>query len=322
MGSWMWRKLIKMRDIARSFHKKKLGNGRNTSFRYDNWSEKGVLITYLGERGIVDMGVIREATVEESIMGIRRKRRHRSMLLNDMEEMLKSVKEKLRAENEDVDIWRREAGYKSKFSTQETWMIMRIAEVKCSWSKSIWFSRATPKFAFVAWLAVKDRLSTMDRISKWDCGVDETCVLCKSEKESRNHLFFECDYSSKVWEHLTKGILVSDYTNDWLRILTIISSDHMERKKVFCLRYAFQATIHVIWRERNKRRHDEKPLPVGAVSRMIDKGIRNKLSILRSGGVKGWENGMKFWFSTPKLKVCIDEKATSMNSMKKGLHLM
>lgn len=46
----------------------------------------------------------------------------------------------------------------------------------------------------------------------------------------------------------------------------------MERKKRFCLRYAFQATIHAIWRERNKRKHDEKPLPIVAVMKMVDKG--------------------------------------------------
>lgn len=50
MGSWMWKKMIKIREVARNFHKKKLGNGRKTSFWFDNWSEKGLLITLLEER--------------------------------------------------------------------------------------------------------------------------------------------------------------------------------------------------------------------------------------------------------------------------------
>ena len=57
MGSWMWRKMVKMRDVARMFHKKELGNGKKTSFWFDNWSERGVLLSLLGERGIVDMGI-------------------------------------------------------------------------------------------------------------------------------------------------------------------------------------------------------------------------------------------------------------------------
>lgn len=145
----------------------------------------------------------------------------------------------------------------------------------------------SPKFAFVAWLAARDRLSTMDRISKWDHRVDETCVLSKREPKSRNHLFFECVFSASVWEHLTKGILLSNHSNVWQDIVFIISDERMEGKKRYCLRYAFQAAIHAIWRERNKIRHNEKALPIAAVMKMVEKGVRNKLSILRTKRVKG-----------------------------------
>ena len=150
----------------------------------------------------------------------------------------------------------------------------------------------------MAWLAASNRLSTMDRIIQWDPGADVTCVLCKREPESRNHLFFECSFSNQLWEHLTKGILLSDYTNAWLSILEIISDEGIERKKRFCLRYALQAALYALWRERNKIKHAEKPSSIGVIKQMVDKGIRNKLSVLRSKGVKGWENGLQFWFST------------------------
>lgn len=52
------------------------------------------------------------------------------------------------------------------------------------------FSQANPKFAFMAWLALRDRLSTMDRVSNWSQGVDTTCVLCKNAVETKKHLFF------------------------------------------------------------------------------------------------------------------------------------
>ena len=72
----------------------------------------------------------------------------------------------------------------------------------------------------------------------------------------------------------------------------------MEKKKRFCLRYIFQATIHALWRERNKIKHEENPLPNVTVKRMVEKGIRNKLSNMRTRKVKGWEDGLQFWFST------------------------
>ena len=125
---------------------------------------------------------------------------------------------------------------------------------------------------------------------------DATCVLCKSEPETRSHLFFECRFSAQIWEHLTKGILLSSHTNVWQDIITLLSDDSMEGKKRYCLRYAFQAAIHAIWRERNKIRHNEKALPIAAVMKLVEKGVRNKLSLLRTR--KGWDKGLQYWFST------------------------
>lgn len=87
-GSWMWRKLLKLRDVAKSFYRKEVGNGRHTSFWFDNWSDKGVLFDLLGTRGFIDMGIRREASVEEAVLCYRRRRKHRVMILNNIEEDL------------------------------------------------------------------------------------------------------------------------------------------------------------------------------------------------------------------------------------------
>lgn len=34
-GSWIWRKMLKLREVANNFYKKEVGNGRHTSFWYD-----------------------------------------------------------------------------------------------------------------------------------------------------------------------------------------------------------------------------------------------------------------------------------------------
>ena len=138
----------------------------------------------------------------------------------------------------------------------------------------------------------------MDRVSKWRQGADEVCVLCKNAPVTRNHLFFECPYSTQIWEYQTSGILLNAQTNVWSEVLTIIMDERLEKKQRFCLRYAFQATIHVVWIERNKIKHEVKPLHIATVMKLVEKGIRNKLSILRSRGVKRWEDGLQFWFGT------------------------
>lgn len=214
-GSWMWRKMLKLRDIAKSFYMKDIGNGRHTSFWYDRWLDRGVLFHLLGESGIIDLGIGREATVEDATLSIRRRRRHRIEMLNDIEVELNEVKNQLCNMSEHVSLWRRESGFKQEFSTHETWCILRETKSPCRWSRGVWFSQATPKYAFLTWLATLNRLSTMDRVFRWNQGVDTTCALCKTAQESRDHLFFECSYSTQIWEFLVKGILWESYTNVW-----------------------------------------------------------------------------------------------------------
>lgn len=289
---------MKLRESAKPFFKKEIGNGRHVSFWYDNWSDRGVMVDLFGDRGIIDLGIKREATIEEVCLGNRRRRRHRTELLNDIEVELASVKEKLREDVEDVNLWQWRSGFKSRFLTQETWLMIRKTYVCCNWAKGVWFAMATPKFAFMSWLAMLDRLSTMDRVAIWNQGVDSICVLCKMAMESRNHLFFECSYSSQVWEYLTLGILRSSYSNVWSIIVPLICDGSRERMRSFCIRYALQSAIYAIWRERNRIRHGEKAMPIAILKKTIDKGIRNKLSLIKKDRRKGMERVLQFWFET------------------------
>lgn len=157
---------------------------------------------------------------------------------------------------------------------------------------------ATPKFVFITWLAMLDRLSTMERVYKWSHGVDTICVMCKTATETRSHLFFECPYSSQLWSHLTLGILGNFHLNRWDTIVSLISGNVMTKKSMFCVKYSFQAAVYAIWRERNKIRHGEKSLLISMLKKIVDKGVRNKLSLMRRKGVRNMDDALQFWFAT------------------------
>ena len=106
-------------------------------------------------------------------------------------------------------------------------------------------------------------------------------------QETKNHLFFECAFSSRIWEKLVKGILGNAYAYKWDEVTALISVPSREKMKRFCLSYAFQITVYMLWRERNKRRHGESPMPQQVLVKLIDKAIRNKLSLVQMKGVKG-----------------------------------
>lgn len=296
-GSWMWRKILKTRDAARSFHRMEVNNGAATSFWYDHWSSMGRLKDLLGERGFVDMGIPENLTIAEAIQSHRR-RNHRVVILNRVEEEIEKVKSKS-LQMEDMALWKSNAeSYKTSFSSNNTWQLIRKEYVKQGWSKGVWFKYDTPKYSFHVWTVMQDRLSTCDRILKWNPAIDPTCVLCEQEMETRNHLFYSCSYSREVWQKLTKGLLLGRYTEKWEEICTLLLDESQDRVKLYLLRYTFQAAAHSIWRERNCRRHGEKHLPHTLLVKVIDKNVRNRLSTIKRQGGHKLEGGLRMWFGS------------------------
>lgn len=56
--------------------------------------------------------------------------------------------------------------------------------------------------------------------------------------------------------------------------------------------------LYAIWRERNKVIHGEKKMQLSVIKRMVDKGIRNKITLMSRSGAKGMERLMQYWFYT------------------------
>jgi hypothetical protein len=55
-----------------------------------------------------------------------------------------------------------------------------------------------------AWLLLVDRLNTRDMLQRhWNTTDDTHCELCPLRAyEDRIHLFFQCNFSSRVWNYL------------------------------------------------------------------------------------------------------------------------
>lgn len=131
-GSWMWRKLIKYKDVAKTFYKREVRNGNTTSFWHDSWSTLGDLWSRTGARGVIDLGIKQTATVS-SVTSKRTWRQHRSDTLNEIEKEIAELRER-RTEREDRGLWRMQNGeYKSTFSPRDTWTQIRLQHTKVSW---------------------------------------------------------------------------------------------------------------------------------------------------------------------------------------------
>ncbi|CAG7909079.1 unnamed protein product [Brassica rapa] len=88
----------------------------------------------------------------------------------------------------DVVLWKRGVDdYVSKFVSSDTWNQIRQLRDRVNWSKLVWFSQGIPRYAFITWLTIRDRLSTGHRTSIW--GQPQCCIFCGEPDETRDHLF-------------------------------------------------------------------------------------------------------------------------------------
>ncbi|KAG7547111.1 Reverse transcriptase zinc-binding domain [Arabidopsis suecica] len=280
--------------MAKPFCQVEVGNGETTSFWYDKWSSMGRMVDIVGARGLIDLGINKKSSLAAA-WTTRRRRRHRVNQLNEIEEALHLQRQK-RSELADRFLWRGENNtFQDSFSTKDTWNHIRTTSSTVAWHRGVWFAHATPKYSFCVWLAAHNRLSTGVRMAKWNQGTAETCILCRGQLETRDHLFFSCHYGSKIWAALAKGLLKTRYTTDWSLILEYISSQQLNRVEGFPIRYVFQVVVYSIWRERNGRQHGEDPQPADSIIRWIDKQIRNQISAIRQQGDRRYETAYQLW---------------------------
>lgn len=69
-GSWIWCKLLKLRQQAASYLRSAIGNGRNTLFWFDNWLDMGRLLDIAGESGTQLLGITRYAIVADAATSV------------------------------------------------------------------------------------------------------------------------------------------------------------------------------------------------------------------------------------------------------------
>ena len=64
------------------------------------------------------------------------------------------------------------------------------------WSRMVWLRASIPKHRYIFWLAMLGKLKIRDRLKIMGVLDDESCPMCHVSKESIEHLFFGCKFSS------------------------------------------------------------------------------------------------------------------------------
>lgn len=99
-------------------------------------------------------------------------------------------------------------------------------------------------------MTVKNRLPTRDRLCRWGLNVPDVCLLCGTNLESKNHLFFNCTFSTQVWMAFFSHQDLSPPL-DFDSVISWVWSSHSLPTIRFICKMIFRAVVYFIWKERN-----------------------------------------------------------------------
>ena len=145
---------------------------------------------------------------------------------------------------------------------------------------SVWKNNI-PRMAFTLWLAIKSRLSTIDRMQTFVAHFGTGCVHCHAGMESHSH-FFECSYSSMVQSSILSFTSQLWQPKPWVEFIdwAAINWKGKEMKNVI-YKPCLASTVYYLWNERNNRKFKNQYRDPITVLNLIQQIIRNRLISLR-----------------------------------------
>jgi hypothetical protein len=123
------------------------------------------------------------------------------------------------------------------------------------------------------------RLSTSDLLLTWGYTGDSKCVFCHSVIESRDHLFFSCSFSSRIWKTCMQRYYPFVLSTDWHAVI----SEGCSRWKTKALmgvlcRLILSSTVYGIWHARNAIKHSGQPKTEEQILKSIFWQVRSRIS--------------------------------------------
>ena len=125
---------------------------------------------------------------------------------------LKSLASRFVEWKDGVEVWKFSG---SKYYVTKVWEEIRPRQERVDWHRLLWTPFAIPRHIVITWMALLNKLPTMDRLAAWGLEVSGICQLCQDGMESRNHLFFGCSFSRGVWKTILELCGLKRDVSNW-----------------------------------------------------------------------------------------------------------
>nr|GEV73046.1 hypothetical protein [Tanacetum cinerariifolium] len=209
----------------------------------DKWCPMSPLSEFIDKRDIYDARLNQNCTVSEII--------HEGRWVwpiewnSDFKELKQIQIPVLRDKVEDKAVWISNTGMEQSFKVSNVWKDMNSNTRKVDWYPLVWFTQASPRHAFVTWLAIQKRLMTQDKLLIWRPNEDLKCALC-----------------NKKWDHMVSEMkTLPSNKNIWSIVRRLVCS----------------VAVYYIWQERNNRLFKKEKRDKKTIFNIVIETIRMKL---------------------------------------------
>jgi hypothetical protein len=149
----------------------------------------------------------------------------------------------------DILVWNSSKG---TYSCYESWNLLRLKFPVVDWLRVVWFPLTIARHSFILWLAVRDALTTKDKLCSWGFTSSSLCLFCYGCQESKDHLFFECSFGCRIWRALMFDCFVDDPPVQWDAVIHWFIERVRGKSLKTCLcKLCLGATVYHLWKQRN-----------------------------------------------------------------------
>lgn len=157
----------------------------------------------------------------------------------------------------------------------------------------MWQLRAPLRCRFFAWLAIKHRCWTPDRLARRGLPHKDACPLCDQHDETITHLLINCVFAKQIWHWFrvdTRRIgfepRIDETLEDWC-IRQDQDPEHRRTTRAKCL-----LGLWMIWKHRNDVIFNGAMPSVSACIDQIEKegGLWAKAGLISEGEDQAWSN--------------------------------
>ncbi|XP_074277572.1 uncharacterized protein LOC141601207 [Silene latifolia] len=172
-------------------------------------------------------------------------------------------------------MWTTDKGH--EYTVAKGYDMLRNKGERIQWKGLVWDKFTIPKHGFLTWIYFHKGLNTNEKLHKLGISDVDTCGICGTGSESFTHLFFDCEYISRVISLLGSRIgetFPYHGTIEWRKKLT----GYGTRKGI--INALYNACIYYIWRQRNLCKHELTLLHPNKLVTLLIKEVTQRIMSL------------------------------------------